>query len=552
MAPLFQFARSQYARLRAPLERWQARPGFGCTVVVLSGVVFLFALQMAWLAFSNPLEIEVREGSAWLHVLAKRAGVDIYDTSRVAFVNMNHGPLDPILKTWISAAVPSLPGHMVTRAFVLLMPVFFFAAAFIISRRHLAAALLAAGALYLLFCNVSTVAFVGRSDPTAVCLLVVCGALAHRLLVSRHRNWSNRRYIATQIALGAASAAVFLTNWRFAPIVAALQFIVVTTQLGGSIHHPPERSLLVRLLVRLGTALKHLAISTTLFLVGFAAVWLAVFLFELHGDIRSYYRHFFGFFLGAQGWGMYPGTSFQIVPVELLLNRRAELYFFGALILWGLVRLRKQPVELVAWLAMLLAAWLAVAYGYFKNQGGGGLQYFYAFFTLAWIFVLHAFSRRGRWGRLTQLALVVVVVLMLPVGALFDQHTLLDETRVHSRDFRQEVTRMTIGRTLFSEETHFFEYRYQNELVDTGDANQAIARTGYFGEAFNHTYERHIQQLLANPPKFVIAALLEGGAPRILSAPLQQLLSQRYTLRLKSNNSAFADPGAQGLYERND
>ena len=552
MAPLLQFARSQHARLLAPLRRWQARPGFNCAVIILSGAVFIFALQMAWLAFSNPLEIEVREGSAWLHVLAKRAGVDIYDTSRVAFVNMNHGPFDPILKTWISAAVPSLPGHMVTRAFVLLMPVLFFAAAFIISRRHLAAALLAGGALYLLFCTLSTVAFVGRSDATAVCGVIVCGTLAHLLLITRHRNWSSRRYIATQIALGAASAAVFLTNWRYAPIFLALQFIVVTTQLGGSRYHPPERSLFVRLLVRLGITIKHLAISTALYLVGFAAVWLAVFLFELHGDFGSYYRHFFGFFLGTGGWGTYPGTSFHVLPVELVLNRRGELCFFGALILWGLVRLRKQPFELLAWLVMLLAAWLAVAYGYFKNQGGGGLQYFYAFFALAWIFVLHAFSRRGRWGNLTQLVLVVVVVLVLPVDPLLDQHTLLDETRVHSREFRQEMTRLTFGQTVFSEETEFFKMRYQGDLVDTGDTDQSIARTGYFGKAFNQTYERYLQQLRANPPKFVIAGLLEGGAPRILSAPLQQLLSQRYTLRLRSNNSAFANPGSQGLYERND
>jgi hypothetical protein len=552
MVPLLQFARSQYARLRAPLQRLQARPSFGCAVFVLSAAVFFFALHLAWLASSNPLEIEVREGSSWLHVLAKRAGVDIYDTTRVAFVNMNHGPLDPILKTWISRALPELPGHMVTRTFVLLMPVFFLATAFVISRRHLSGALLAAGALYLLFCNVSTVAFIGRSDATAVCGLVVCGALAHRLLVTRHRNWSNRRYITTQVALGAAAAAVFLTNWRYLPVVAALQFIVVCTQLGGHIHHPPERSLFLRLLVRLGTAMKHLAISTALFLVGFAAVWLAVFLFELHGDIRSYYRHFFGFFLGASGWGTFAGARFNILPPELLLNRRPEMHFLGALILGGLVRLRKQRVELVAWLVILSGVWLAVAYGYFKNQGGGGLQYFYAFFALAWIFVLHAFSRRGRWGNLAQLALVGVVVLTLPVGPLLDQQTLLDETRVHARDFRKEVARMTMGQILFSEESHLFEYRYQGELVDTGDTNQAIARTGYFGEAFNRTFEKYTRQLVANPPKFVIAGLLEEGSPRILSAPLQQLLSQRYTLRLTARNSSFANPGSQALYERND
>ena len=81
-----------------------------------------------------------------------------------------------------------------------------------------------------------------------------------------------------------------------------------------------------------------------------------------------------------------------------MLNRRPELYLLGALILWGVVRLRKQRAEVVAWLVILSGAWFAVAYGYFKNQGGGGLQYFYEFFALAWIFALHAFSRRGRWG----------------------------------------------------------------------------------------------------------------------------------------------------------
>jgi hypothetical protein len=254
MVPLFQFARAQYARLRARLAPLEAKPWFGCAVLVLSGAIFFFAVHMVWLAFSNPLEIEVRESSSWLHVLAKRAGVDIYDTTRVAFVNMNHGPLDPILKTWISRAVPALPGHMVTRTFVLLMPVFFFAAAFVITRRHLSAALLAAGALFLLFSNVSTTAYVGRSDATAVCGLIVCGLLAHRLLDSRHRNWSNRRYIATQIALGAVSAAVLLTNWRYTPVL-ALQFVVVTTQLGGRIHHPPGRSAFLRVLATPGAVI---------------------------------------------------------------------------------------------------------------------------------------------------------------------------------------------------------------------------------------------------------------------------------------------------------
>ena len=166
------------------LQRLQDNRGLRLVVLLLSACIFVFSLHLAWLAFTCPLELEMREGSVWIHVLAKRAGVDIYDTARVAFVNMNHGPLDPILKAWISRCVPALPGHMVTRAFVLLTPIFLFAAAYKISRGDLAVALFAAGTLFLFFCQMSALMLVGRSDPTAVCLLAVCGALAHQLVVT--------------------------------------------------------------------------------------------------------------------------------------------------------------------------------------------------------------------------------------------------------------------------------------------------------------------------------------------------------------------------------
>ena len=537
--------------------RVEATRGVRLVVLALSACVFAFALHLAWLAFTDPLEIEIREGSVWLQVLAKRAGVDIYDTTRVAFVNMNHGPLDPILKAWISRGAPVLPGHMVTRAFVLLTPVFLLATAYVITRGHLAAALLAAGTLFLVLAHMSTLMFVGRSDATAVCLLALCGALTHRLLVSRHRNWSSRRYIATQLALGAASAAVFLTSWRFAPVIAALQVAVLSTQLADPNLDPrPTTRLLLKvsmLLARVGTAAKHLVISSALFVAGFAAVWLPVFLLELHGDFRSYYRHFFGFFLGASGWGTFAGSAFHLVPSELLKDRLASLLFLGGLIVWGLFRLRKEPGELIAWLVMLSANWFAVAYGYFKNQGGGGLHYFFEFFALAWIFIVHAFSRRRRWGALAQLALVCAVGLTLPVRDLVAQRALLVETRTQARVFRQYVADMTQGAPVFGEETHLFKSTYRGELVDTGDTDAAVARSGYFGEAFTRTYGRYTAQLTASPPKFIIGGLLAPSAPyRIMSSELQNLLTTRYKLRVMAKRTAFATDGSQALFERID
>lgn len=536
--------------------RLEASRSFRLVVFALSACVFAFALHLAWLAFSSPLEIEIREGSGWLYVLAKRAGVDIYDTTQVAFVNMNHGPLDPIVKTWISRGAPVLPGYMVTRAFVLLTPVFLLAAAYLITGGHLAAAMLAAGTLFLVLAHMSVMAFVGRSDATAVCLLALCGALAHRLLVSRHRNWSSGRYVATQVGLGAASAAVFLTSWRFAPVIAALQVAVLSTQLADSNLDPPPARLLrklLRLLARLGTALQHLVISSALFVAGFAALWLPVFLLELHGDFRSYYRHFFGFFLGASGWGTFAGAAFHILPDELLKARLASLLFFAALILWGLFRLRRAPGELMAWLVMLSANWLAVAYGYFKNQGGGGLHYFFEFFALAWIFIVHAFSRRRRWGALAQLLLVCAVGLLLPYRELLAQREFLAEARKQGRVFRQYLADMTHGEPVFGEETHLFKTRYQGELVDAGDVVGAVARSGYFGDAFTRTYGRHTARLTSNPPRFIIGGLLEPSAPyRIMSGELQHLLNTHYKLRVMAKLTAFATGGSQALFERVD
>jgi hypothetical protein len=167
------------------LSRLQENRGLRLVVLVLSACVFAFSMHLAWLAFTCPLELEMREGSTWIHVLAKRAGIDIYDTARVAFVNMNHGPLDPILKTLISRCMPALPGHMVLRTFVLLTPIFLFATAYRISRGDLAAALLAAGTFFLFFCQMSVLMLVGRPDATAICLLAICGSLAHQLIATR-------------------------------------------------------------------------------------------------------------------------------------------------------------------------------------------------------------------------------------------------------------------------------------------------------------------------------------------------------------------------------
>ena len=473
---------SHVRRMLTPraLIRLPGPPDSRVIVLLLSAVVFVFCAASGVARLHRPAGDRAPRGLVWLHVLAMRAGVDIYDPTQVAFVNMNHGPLDPLLKASLSSWVRALPGYMVTRVFVLLSPIVLFASAYFISRKNLAAAMLAAGTLFLFLCHLCTMMYVGRSDATTICGLAVCGALADRLLITRPRDWSNRPYIATQIAFGAASAAVFLTSWRCAPIPAALQFVVLSSLLADAGRRArPTMQWALRLLLRFATALKNLVISSGSFAVGFAALWVPIFLIELHGNYRAYYRRFFGFFLADDsGWGIFAGPAFHIVPKEVLDKRYGLIFVCGALVLLGLYRLRRRPAQLLAWLLMLSAAWGAVSYGYFKNHVGGGLHYFFDFFVLAWIFILHAFSRRGRWGSVAELAIVGVVALTLPHADLLTQQQTLVDVRKRAWTFRKEVDELTRGQPVFGEETHLFKKRYEGELVDTGDTSAAIARSG--------------------------------------------------------------------------
>ncbi|HLK93301.1 MAG TPA: hypothetical protein VKZ18_25645 [Polyangia bacterium] len=533
------------------LPRLQENRGLRLVVLVLSAGLFLFAMRLAWLAFTCPLELEMREGSTWMLVLARRAGVDIYDTSRVAFVNMNHGPLDPILKTWISRCLPGLPGHMVIRTFVLLTPLVLFAAAYRISRRDAAAALLAAGTMFLFICHMSILILVGRPDATAICALAVCAVLAHRLIVTPQSDRRQRSYRLTQLGLGAMSSAIFLMSSRYFPVAAALQVVVVVAQLAdadGQREPAPGR-----LLARVGTALETLLLSTGLYLAGFAVVWVSVFLFELHGDLGSYYRHFFGFFSAKSGWGTFQGPAFQLLPSELVETRRDGLLFVLALLVAGLYRLRKRPGQLGAWLVTLSALWGAVAYGYFKNKGGGGLHYFVEFFVFAWIFVVLVFCGRARGGALSQLLLLGIVALVLPWKSLVAQQETLRDLRTRGRIFRRQVAAVTKGEHVFGEETHLFKTAYDNEVIDTGDTAAVIAGSGYFGPAFSRTYQAYTQALISNPPRFVMVGLLdETNFWGITTPTLRDVLRQRYSIRLIARGISLYNGSAQALMERRD
>lgn len=496
------------------------QPGFASRIALPLGAVAIAALgwTTALKAFVFPLELEFREGTVWLHVLAEQAGVSIYDHARVAFVNQNHGPLDPLLKQAISAALPFLSPAMVTRFFVLLLPVALWLAFWLGARLRPAVALVWAGGLHMMLLGAQPPHFlIGRSDPTALTLLaamIACGASAR----------SRGRHAAT----GALGALVVLTNWRYFPGVGAvaLGFAAESVMLSAE----ERRS---RVALATGGALT----------LGFLVPLALVLVFQFHGNIDQCYRHFVGFFTKASGWGTSDGGPLLLsgegpaAPTgwalfALFLGKLIRGYYWlihlhiGALVgLWlGLSFPTERAPRLVQvrmLLPLIFLLWLATSAGYLKNRGGGGLYYFAPF----WLVLAVHLARAVDWARVpwrpARWVWTSFVIVGLPWLGVARQSAVLASSAEQAHAFVAGSRERAGGSPIYSEDLHLHRDRYRGEVIDMGDTVHVISRSRYLGDEFTATAERAFAELERNPPPFVVT----GGYG---SPPLRALLSRAY------------------------
>src|SRR5262249_33079641 len=160
-----------------------------------------------------PIELEPREGTQWLHPLALSHGVNIFDPAVVAYINMNHGPIDSIVKSLIISVFPFAPASFVTRFFCILLPILILALSIFVLRyksfriwKSLALTVLTYGVIVM---DPTYGSFVGRSDPTAL----VFGFLAATVMLSHIYSTRPRLYLYG--LAGLLLSLMVLTNWRF-------------------------------------------------------------------------------------------------------------------------------------------------------------------------------------------------------------------------------------------------------------------------------------------------------------------------------------------------
>ena len=481
-------------------------------------------------AFMFPLELELREGTVWLHVLAQRAGISIYDHDQVAFVNQNHGPLDPLLKHWLATLLPFLTPAMVTRFFVVALPLGLCLALKRAAGGNLAAALAWTFGLQLLLLGLQPPHFLlGRSDPTALFFfaLMLWSAAAAENEVPASAGKSPLLRHAVTGALGALSLAA---NWRNFPAVGAVLVAFTAESLAAA---PTVR--------RFTTAWR----MTGAMSLGVLAPFALIIVIQFHGDLDLYGRHFFGFFSAASGWGSTRAEAFSLVPSALVTSH--WLLHAGALaaLALGLVFPTDRvprALQTWVWLPLLALLWVTCSVAYYLNHGGGGLHYYAAFYVLLAFHLARAidWSRVGWPG--VRLAIPAALVVGLPWTTAWQQCATLARSSESAHAFLQVCRETAGGAPIYSEDYQFFKVRYRGERVDMGDEVFSVSRTRYFGPAFTATAERAFAELENNPPPFV----LTGGCG---SPTLQALLARAYTptLRVPYVAGPFAGP-AQTLF----
>lgn len=498
----------------------------------------LAALAMAFvglancgLAFVFPLEIEAREGTSWLHVMALEAKVSLYDHSQVAFLNMNHGPLDPILKYAIHALLPFLQPAMVTRVFVLLLPFGLFAAFVVATKRRWLAAFAAAGALYLFLLGLVPFHFlIGRSDPAALFFLALMLAV---LETSGRRNrGAADRFRGEFLGAGVLGGAVFLINWRYLPYAVAGGLWILAEAAAGE----------ARLRQRAARALGWSGIFALGWLMLFGGVLLTVF----HGDFALYRAHFFGFFLPDRDSLLWlADTPWFEFPVELFDAHR--LFHLLLLLAAGLILAwprdgRRRTSFLAWWLPALAALWLVTNYSYTLNRAGGGFYYFAPFYLFAGFILLRGLP----WDRLQPpglaLGALALVLASLPWAALWRQAAVMRENLGPAQAFVRQVRNLSGATGVSSEDLYFFETRYHGEVVDMGDIVYQDFTAGSYGGLFrdNAIVRRYFARLQAAPPRYV----LRGNDVRVVSPVLDELIGKFYQPVLSAPSHLWANGGS--------
>ncbi len=455
---------------RPPLRSFLASPYLHWPIAIL---LFAFALTAAITGLLYPAELEARESTVWLHALTLKSGINILDHEKLAYANMNHGPLDSWIKCAIATVAPFLPSQTIIRLPVLLLLLTSVCVARIMLRGQVQsawpAALISGSLFFLLWLSPNGVfGLVGRTDATCLWLMMLGGLFLFYAIenAARRLMWS--------ALSGIAGMAAILTCSRYIPGVACM------AALGALVLGTRERLSFSAWLQLVGTV--HLAM---------AALFLIVFIAAAHADASLYYKHFIGFFRAGSGWLDVGPPSWNIFFAEL--TGLPWLSLAGILVLnIGIVVMlfrfivnaesrRHWPMVLGAPILSLL--WFVYFYAFRSNFAGGGLWYFAPFFLVVfWLLLLTQKSWSRRNPILIRALIFAGALAMINFPLIGRGLAQMVQQWPEASSGKDIATRLDTGYSVLSENSFLYKQRYSGELIDMGDVVPQVARSGFFEE----------------------------------------------------------------------
>jgi hypothetical protein len=502
---------------------------------ILAAVFLIVAISTSALAFFYPLEIETRESTVWLHVLALKHGVNIYDHAQVAFINQNHGPFDPLFKLSIATLFPFLEPWHVARFSVLVLPYAFLFVAWRLLRKSPSLSLLHIvylGAIGYLFLIVSAkeFIFVGRSDATAALLLLPLIYLSIASVSTT--SWAS---VLRGLMWGSLGISVILTNWRMLPVVFAL--LVFSLWLLRYKHQATFR-------------------TTAVYLTGCACASVAIFalllFYSFDFDLSLYYKHFFGTYSKSSGHGhrTYAHASGIWFLGSLLRPTASPDSLKGSPVLWALAIYLLVPgkslAENRAWFLLGVFVFAACTVAYYLNYYGGGQWYYVPFLIVLWVFLCANYPAMPMF-RLSAVGMVIVFLLCANASTVITPSVWRAVTFSQAHDFMGELRSFQTKHSILSEDTFFFRTSYQGELIDMGDMVSRIRkRSTYYGDEFNGTVDRHFERVKKEPPDYIVTGFTE-------SPELRRFAEENYLLVGRGPGNFTANGfGESRLFRRKD
>ncbi|PWU14574.1 MAG: hypothetical protein C5B49_12980 [Bdellovibrio sp.] len=483
----------------------------------MGAVMSFLLLRLYSGALIFPFELEIREGVSWIFVLAQSEGLNLYDHSKLAYFNMCPGPFEPLAKFWLYQITPFFPSQVNTRLFILFSPLFSVGAIFLALRRRegrgLLLALLLALALILSVINLAPYAgLVGRSDALALALTVFLAGVTFHSIEKSSRGKPSRW--STPVA-ALLSALAFFANWRYAPAVGVLLGLPIVLDSRPASQPASEW-------------LKSIFRLKLIVLVVWTTVFLLFLGLQFDFDIDKYYRHFFGFFFDEKSIHTTPIGEFELFPSEILNVSRGVpiLFLMATMFVLVIQRIRQKTLNRRALILipLIFLAYLVYSLGFYFNKSGGGLYYFAPFLVVSWGLFAWLLGRSS----VPSLKLIMGVLLYLFIvpnwGQVFHQSDNLWKNMQPAIDFRAHLEQLDEQDGVLSEDLQLFKKKFRDSQVDNGDLVELLSQTGYFGDEFSQTAQRHFADVRNLKFKYVFTA-------GIASATLKQVLSSNYQPR---------------------